>query len=207
MNSVFDNNEEKLTCPYCGRDEDECEKNTESEMNPITHWIGWGVSCDDCYYENNPVVEEEEEEEEEEEFECDNCGKSMGTDCGSCSDCLINGFKYGVKVGDDDEDSDDEDDEDSDDEDSDDEDSDDEDSDNEIHYHCRDDNCDNGLSNGDGLRFCYSCLRKRLEDTTASDDLKKKYQVEMKRINPDSITLYRITNPIEYALLVATGAL
>jgi hypothetical protein len=46
-----------------------------------------------------------------------------------------------------------------------------------------------------------------LEDTTASDDLKKKYQVEMKRINPDSITLYRITNPIEYALLVATGAL
>jgi hypothetical protein len=56
----------------------------------------------------NPVVEEEEEEEEEEEFECDNCGKSMGTDCGSCSDCIINGFKYGVKVGEDDEDSDDE---------------------------------------------------------------------------------------------------
>ena len=57
----------------------------------------------------NPPVEEEEEEEEEEEFECDNCGKSMGTDCGSCSDCIINGFKYGVKVGEDDEDSDDED--------------------------------------------------------------------------------------------------
>ena len=70
---------------------------------------------------SNPVLKEEEEEEEE--FLCENCGISMGTDCGSCSDCIINGFKYGFKVGEDDEDSDDED---SDDEDSDDEDSDDE---------------------------------------------------------------------------------
>jgi hypothetical protein len=55
------NKEEKLTCPHCGRDEEECEKNTESEINPITHWIGWGVSCDDCYYENHPDSDDEEE--------------------------------------------------------------------------------------------------------------------------------------------------
>ena len=51
---------EKLICSYCGRDEDECEKNTDSEKNPITQWIGgWGMSCDDCYYKNNADTDEE----------------------------------------------------------------------------------------------------------------------------------------------------
>jgi hypothetical protein len=58
-------NHEKLTCSYCGRDEDECEKNTDSEKNPITHWIGgWGISCDDCYYKNNPDTDEDSEDKE-----------------------------------------------------------------------------------------------------------------------------------------------
>ena len=51
---------EKLICSYCGRDEDECEKNAESEKNPITQWLGgWGMSCDDCYYLNNADEEDE----------------------------------------------------------------------------------------------------------------------------------------------------
>ena len=59
---------EKLICPYCERDEDECEKNTESEKNPITEGMGgWGLSCDDCYYKNNAETDEEEEEEKTEE--------------------------------------------------------------------------------------------------------------------------------------------
>ena len=56
-------NKEKLICTYCGRDEDECEKNTESEKNPITNWMGgWGLSCDDCYYQNNAETDSENEE-------------------------------------------------------------------------------------------------------------------------------------------------
>ena len=62
-----DEDKEKLICPYCERDEDECEKNTESEKNPITNWEGWGLSCDDCYYKNNAETDEEEEEEKTEE--------------------------------------------------------------------------------------------------------------------------------------------
>ena len=55
---------QKLICAYCGRDEEECEKNTESEKNPVTYWIGgWGMSCDDCYYENNPDTDEDIEDE------------------------------------------------------------------------------------------------------------------------------------------------
>jgi hypothetical protein len=61
--SENEENHEKLTCSYCGRDEDECEKNTDSEKNPITQWIsGWGMSCDDCYYKNNPDTDEDSEE-------------------------------------------------------------------------------------------------------------------------------------------------
>ena len=56
-------NKEKLTCSYCGRDEDKCEKNTESEKNPITNWMGgWGMSCDDCYYKNNDETDSDGEE-------------------------------------------------------------------------------------------------------------------------------------------------
>jgi hypothetical protein len=57
---------EKLICSYCGRDEDECEKNAESEKNPITQWLGgWGMSCDDCYYSNNADEDEDEDEDED----------------------------------------------------------------------------------------------------------------------------------------------
>ena len=65
---------EKLICSYCGRDEDECEKNAESEINPITQWLGgWGMSCDDCYYLNNA----DEEGEGEGEGECEEGEKSI----------------------------------------------------------------------------------------------------------------------------------
>jgi hypothetical protein len=58
---------EKLICSYCGRDEDECKRNTESEINPITKWMGgWGMSCDDCYYKNNPDTDEDPEDEKNE---------------------------------------------------------------------------------------------------------------------------------------------
>jgi hypothetical protein len=57
-------NKEKLICSYCGRDEEECEKNTESEKNPVTNWMGgWGISCDDCYYKNNADTDEESGDE------------------------------------------------------------------------------------------------------------------------------------------------
>jgi hypothetical protein len=63
--SEKEENHEKLTCSYCGRDEAECKLNTESETNPITHWMGgWGISCDDCYYMNNADTDEHIEEEE-----------------------------------------------------------------------------------------------------------------------------------------------
>jgi hypothetical protein len=55
---------EKLICSYCGRDEEECEKNTESEKNPITYWMGgWGMSCDDCYYLNKAETDEDSEDD------------------------------------------------------------------------------------------------------------------------------------------------
>ena len=70
-----------LVCPHCERNEKECEEQATNEVNPITEWKphNWGLSCDDCYYENHPeesdddgdcsVEEEEESEEEEEESE------------------------------------------------------------------------------------------------------------------------------------------
>jgi hypothetical protein len=64
--------EELLVCLYCGKDENECEKNKEGEKNPITVWCGgWGMSCDDCYYKNHP----ESDEEDEEDPVCCNCGE------------------------------------------------------------------------------------------------------------------------------------
>jgi hypothetical protein len=51
-----------LVCLYCGRDENECEEQTEEEQNPITEWFGgWGMSCDDCYYKHHPEDEEKDE--------------------------------------------------------------------------------------------------------------------------------------------------
>jgi len=51
-----------LVCLYCGRDENECEEQTEEEQNPITDWFGgWGMSCDDCYYKHHPEDEEKDE--------------------------------------------------------------------------------------------------------------------------------------------------
>jgi uncharacterized coiled-coil protein SlyX len=69
--------EEIVRCPHCKRTEKECEEQATNEKNPITEWMGgWGLSCDDCYYENHPESEEEEEDddatetdEEEEESE------------------------------------------------------------------------------------------------------------------------------------------
>ena len=56
---------ELLVCSYCGKDENECEKNKEGEKNPITNWCGgWGMSCDDCYYRWNADTEDEEDEED-----------------------------------------------------------------------------------------------------------------------------------------------
>jgi len=58
------NEEPAVVCSYCGRDEEECEKNKEGEKNPITDWCGgWRLSCDDCYYKNHPESVDEEEEE------------------------------------------------------------------------------------------------------------------------------------------------
>jgi hypothetical protein len=69
----------EVVCPHCERTEKQCEEQTNEEKNPITHWMGWGLSCDECYYENHPeesedddeteTDEEEESEEEEEESE------------------------------------------------------------------------------------------------------------------------------------------
>lgn len=50
--------DEVIICPHCKRNEEECEKNTESVKNPITEWCGWGLSCDDCYYKNHPETDE-----------------------------------------------------------------------------------------------------------------------------------------------------
>jgi len=65
--------EELLVCSYCGKDENECEKNKQGEKNPITDWCGgWGMSCDDCYYRWNADTEDEEDEEDP---VCCKCGE------------------------------------------------------------------------------------------------------------------------------------
>jgi hypothetical protein len=51
----------KIICQYCKRNEKECDEQTENEKNPITEWYGWGLSCDDCYYENHPESDYEKE--------------------------------------------------------------------------------------------------------------------------------------------------
>ena len=81
MNSQSNNILEEH-CEHCKRSATECEKNTERERNPITHWEGTDADyCDDCYYNHyaEEVDSDEEEEvdsEEEEELEqlyCDYC--------------------------------------------------------------------------------------------------------------------------------------
>jgi len=75
---------ELLVCLYCGKDENECEKNKEGEKNPITYWCGgWGMSCDDCYYRWNADTEDEEDEEDpaEEEGRCEDCGEKDTDEC------------------------------------------------------------------------------------------------------------------------------
>lgn len=69
-----DDDEEELICPHCNRNEEECEKNTESVKNPITHWCGWGLSCDDCYYKNHPDDDDEDESGDTEGY-CSICGE------------------------------------------------------------------------------------------------------------------------------------
>lgn len=48
-----DENDE-LICPHCNRNEEQCQSNAENVTNPITNWCGWGLSCDDCYYNAHP---------------------------------------------------------------------------------------------------------------------------------------------------------
>ena len=65
-----------LVCPHCKRNEKECEEQATHVHNHITDWKphNWGLSCDECYYENHPAesdddgdcsVEEEESSEDE----------------------------------------------------------------------------------------------------------------------------------------------
>ncbi len=95
---------ELLVCLYCGRDENECAEQTEEEKNPITDWCGgWGMSCDDCYYEHHPVCCKCGEESDqkgnpnskvqlydgewycgrcyEEEGRCEDCGEKDTDEC------------------------------------------------------------------------------------------------------------------------------
>lgn len=69
-----------LVCPHCKRNEKECEEQATNVHNHITVWKphNWGLSCDDCYYENHPEesdddgdcsVEEEDSEDESSEAE------------------------------------------------------------------------------------------------------------------------------------------
>ena len=69
-----------LVCPHCKRNEKECEEQATNVHNHITDWKphNWGLSCDDCYYENHPEesdddgdcsVEEESSEDESSEAE------------------------------------------------------------------------------------------------------------------------------------------
>lgn len=80
-----------LVCPHCERNEKECEEQATNEVNPITEWKphNWGLSCDDCYYENHPeesdddgdVTETDEEEEESEEEEEESEPESEDREC------------------------------------------------------------------------------------------------------------------------------
>jgi hypothetical protein len=45
---------QRLVCPHCNRNEEQCQSNAENVTNPITTWCGWGLSCDDCYYNAHP---------------------------------------------------------------------------------------------------------------------------------------------------------
>ena len=99
--------EPKLICQYCKRNEEECEEQTDNEKNPITEWCGgWGLSCDDCYYENHPESDSEEEDEEDQDnfteriCENDDCRKEFHTYephyydeeegvCYCCVDCKV----------------------------------------------------------------------------------------------------------------------
>ena len=80
-----------LVCPYCERNEKECEEQTENEKNPITDWCGWGLSCDDCYYKNQPESDEEDEDEEDEVIKsfyiCRECGASYSNCEVDCFEC------------------------------------------------------------------------------------------------------------------------
>lgn len=106
--------EDELVCPHCGRNERECEDQTEEEKNPITEWCGWGLSCDDCYYKNHPESDEEEEDEIVEEWCYKNdrnavCGcinpcyppsedEEEDEDCEDCNE-KIEGEAFGYCVG------------------------------------------------------------------------------------------------------------
>jgi hypothetical protein len=70
--------EELLVCYFCGRDERECEKNADKDNgNPITDWVGWGLSCDECYYRWN--ADTEERDYDDEDPECCKCGTTTDT--------------------------------------------------------------------------------------------------------------------------------
>lgn len=63
-------------CPHCGRNETDCEANTNLMKNPITYWLGWGLSCDECYYKNHPESDDDDEEEDDDDEElCSSCGE------------------------------------------------------------------------------------------------------------------------------------
>jgi hypothetical protein len=86
-----DEDEEEEICPHCERNETDCEANTNLMKNPITYWLVWGLSCDECYYKNHP----ESDDDEEEEVRCMRCNifmeKKEENKDGvwySCDDCL-----------------------------------------------------------------------------------------------------------------------
>ena len=87
----IDEKEKLLVCFYCRRDEKECERDTKSEKNPITFWCGgWGMSCDDCYYDHHPETEDEDEDEED-DFPCKECRAWFDEGKDECKWC---GYKF-----------------------------------------------------------------------------------------------------------------
>lgn len=87
----YTEDEEELICPHCNRNEEECEKNTESVKNPITHWCGWGLSCDDCYYKNHPDDDDEEDESDDTNYTCmccDNVYTDAQIESGEITRCI-----------------------------------------------------------------------------------------------------------------------
>ena len=63
-----DKADEQSICHKCLRNEYDCAVYTESEINPITNWVGIAEPlCDDCYYEHYASDDEEEDEDEEQE--------------------------------------------------------------------------------------------------------------------------------------------